>query len=163
MENVLAMDDSPSLTPIPSPPSPPFESNCASPFSFPLFLSYAADVLRTIPLDTVMNGNAVPRECLNEGKVVCLRFLESVSTIYKGEATAQSWMPDQLFTRCPNCLQQFTAVRRRHHCRWCGRVFCDDCCHHKVTISKNGKSQRVCDLCFYIRTHLSKTLSLSIV
>lgn len=55
----------------------------------------------------------VPRECLNEGKALCLHFLESVSMVYDGEATAQPWMPDHLFAQCPNCLQRFTAVRRR--------------------------------------------------
>ena len=32
------------------------------------------------------------------------------------------WMPDNETGRCMNCHSKFTVVRRRHHCRACGKV-----------------------------------------
>ena len=53
---------------------------------------------------------------------------------------------------CPQCLLPFNfASRRRHHCRLCGDVFCDDCSSHRVALPLDGpefeKPVRVCDLC----------------
>lgn len=33
-----------------------------------------------------------------------------------------SWVPDELAPQCMACLASFTVVRRRHHCRNCGKV-----------------------------------------
>lgn len=32
------------------------------------------------------------------------------------------WVPDELAPRCMSCESPFTVVRRRHHCRNCGKV-----------------------------------------
>ena len=32
------------------------------------------------------------------------------------------WVPDELAPRCMSCESSFTVVRRRHHCRNCGKV-----------------------------------------
>ena len=37
-----------------------------------------------------------------------------------------------------NCDQPFTFLRRRHHCRWCGRLFCHNCSSSLV------EGQRAC-------------------
>ena len=36
----------------------------------------------------------------------------------------QLWVLDNLATECFLCSQRFSALRRRHHCRICGQVFC---------------------------------------
>lgn len=38
------------------------------------------------------------------------------------------WQLDGSVSRCPACSRDFGVIRRRHHCRACGTVFCDDCC-----------------------------------
>ncbi|KAG5844380.1 hypothetical protein ANANG_G00161920 [Anguilla anguilla] len=44
------------------------------------------------------------------------------------------WVPDHMASHCFNCDCEFWIVKRRHHCRNCGNVFCKDCCHLKLPI-----------------------------
>ncbi|GME85185.1 unnamed protein product [Ambrosiozyma monospora] len=37
------------------------------------------------------------------------------------------WKPDSSATKCLNCKTNFTLLRRKHHCRRCGYIFCSDC------------------------------------
>mmetsp|Transcript_25493 Transcript_25493/g.101596 ORF Transcript_25493/g.101596 Transcript_25493/m.101596 type:complete len:157 (-) Transcript_25493:982-1452(-) len=37
------------------------------------------------------------------------------------------WTPDAAAPRCELCRKDFTVVRRRHHCRKCGRCVCSEC------------------------------------
>jgi hypothetical protein len=38
-----------------------------------------------------------------------------------------AWIPDERVRRCFACNTAFSIFRRKHHCRSCGRVFCDSC------------------------------------
>merc|ERR1719225_1481908 len=38
-----------------------------------------------------------------------------------------AWIPDSMAPLCMGCGLAFSLVRRRHHCRSCGRVFCAKC------------------------------------
>ena len=44
-----------------------------------------------------------------------------------GSAAAATWEADEDVLTCKGCSQPFSVVRRRHHCRVCGGVFCDRC------------------------------------
>ncbi|XP_059404881.1 myotubularin-related protein 4-like isoform X3 [Carassius carassius] len=44
------------------------------------------------------------------------------------------WVPDHMASHCFSCDCEFWIVKRRHHCRNCGNVFCKDCCHLKLPI-----------------------------
>ncbi|EXJ61568.1 hypothetical protein A1O7_01996 [Cladophialophora yegresii CBS 114405] len=46
------------------------------------------------------------------------------------------WQPDSEATECPICKRPFTWMFRRHHCRKCGRVVCNDCSPHRITIPR---------------------------
>ncbi|RDD41788.1 Myotubularin [Trichoplax sp. H2] len=61
------------------------------------------------------------------------------------------WVPDVRATECYDCKQRFTAIRRKHHCRSCGQVFCRMCTRHKMHLSHLGYRglQRVCDQCYH--------------
>ncbi|XP_042893232.1 lateral signaling target protein 2 homolog isoform X2 [Penaeus japonicus] len=61
-----------------------------------------------------------------------------------------AWVPDQQAPRCMACGAAFTMVRRRHHCRNCGKVFCAQCSQHAVPLPHYGiwKAVRVCNVCF---------------
>ena len=37
------------------------------------------------------------------------------------------WMPDWQCKACTACGASFTLLRRRHHCRFCGKIFCAGC------------------------------------
>jgi len=38
-----------------------------------------------------------------------------------------TWMPDDAVDSCLRCDMPFTFLRRRHHCRSCGLIFCAEC------------------------------------
>jgi hypothetical protein len=46
------------------------------------------------------------------------------------------WQPDSEVSECPICKRQFSVFFRRHHCRKCGRVVCNDCSPHRITIPR---------------------------
>ena len=46
------------------------------------------------------------------------------------------WQPDSEVNECPICKRPFTWMFRRHHCRKCGRVVCNDCSPHRITIPR---------------------------
>ncbi|XP_061699250.1 zinc finger FYVE domain-containing protein 21 [Syngnathoides biaculeatus] len=46
------------------------------------------------------------------------------------------WVPDKDCPRCMQCDSKFDFIRRKHHCRRCGRCFCDKCCGEKVALPR---------------------------
>ena len=64
---------------------------------------------------------------------------------------APFWIPDDDAPNCQECGQKFTVIRRRHHCRACGRVLCAPCCHHKAPLPyMDYKEARVCGPCLHL-------------
>jgi hepatocyte growth factor-regulated tyrosine kinase substrate len=63
---------------------------------------------------------------------------------------APAWKDDSESTNCFRCRAEFTTLKRRHHCRACGQIFCHGCSSKVSTIPKYGieKEVRVCDVCF---------------
>ncbi|EFA79837.1 FVYE domain-containing protein [Heterostelium album PN500] len=60
------------------------------------------------------------------------------------------WKPDQSALECTSCKSPFTLIRRRHHCRKCGSIFCDPCSNfYSVLPAEFGYSgqQRLCKSC----------------
>ena len=62
------------------------------------------------------------------------------------------WIHDSLVDKCMNskCLSKFDNKNRKHHCRCCGRVFCQPCSSNQAPIQCIGynKPVRVCRTCF---------------
>uniref|UniRef100_A0A9L0SAY3 Zinc finger FYVE-type containing 21 n=1 Tax=Equus caballus TaxID=9796 RepID=A0A9L0SAY3_HORSE len=46
------------------------------------------------------------------------------------------WVPDKECPRCMQCDTKFDFLTRKHHCRRCGRCFCDKCCSQKVPLRR---------------------------
>ena len=40
------------------------------------------------------------------------------------------WTDDTSVNSCHNCKVDFTFFNRRHHCRLCGKIFCNTCCNY---------------------------------
>jgi len=59
------------------------------------------------------------------------------------------WVPDELVSVCTLCCLQFTIIRRRHHCRNCGQIYCNNCSNHFIPLACYGydKPVRVCNPC----------------
>lgn len=66
------------------------------------------------------------------------------------------WVPDEEAPGCTSCKTPFTFVRRRHHCRNCGKIFCGRCSANSVPLPQYGHQRpvRVCNKCFMFQvTH----------
>ena len=69
-----------------------------------------------------------------------------------------TWVPDASVTCCgaPNCGTMFEMFERRHHCRYCGKCFCDACSKNSMLMPPQWEGscgfatrdpQRVCKAC----------------
>lgn len=63
---------------------------------------------------------------------------------------APAWKEDSECSTCYRCRTEFSTLRRRHHCRACGQIFCNSCSSKTSPIPKFGieKEVRVCDTCY---------------
>lgn len=57
-------------------------------------------------------------------------------------ARASAWERDEDVDACRGCGRPFTFFFRRHHCRRCGRIFCDACTPGREQL---GADELVCD------------------
>jgi hypothetical protein len=66
------------------------------------------------------------------------------------------WMPDKQCKACTKCEQPFNLFRRRHHCRFCGKIFCQSCSSQNMDGHAFGYEGhvRVCDDCKIMETSL---------
>lgn len=68
------------------------------------------------------------------------------------EAEPPEWLPDSSTTVCMQCTASFTALTRgRHHCRFCGGIFCRICTKGRCLLPvrfRERNPQRVCDSCY---------------
>nr|CAD7200838.1 unnamed protein product [Timema douglasi] len=59
------------------------------------------------------------------------------------------WVPDADAPNCMLCDLKFTVLKRRHHCRACGKVLCSKCCCLKSRLEYMENAEaRVCQPCF---------------
>ncbi|EEB15937.1 zinc finger protein FYVE domain-containing protein, putative [Pediculus humanus corporis] len=59
------------------------------------------------------------------------------------------WIPDNFTSNCMECNCKFTMIKRRHHCRACGRILCSKCCGMRASLEYlQNQEQRVCETCF---------------
>lgn len=69
---------------------------------------------------------------------------------HMGCLVVHGWVPDEEAKNCMACQKAFTAIKRRHHCRNCGGVYCGTCSTKRFPLLEKGYSDpvRVCDKCF---------------
>lgn len=51
----------------------------------------------------------------------------SENPLKNGGIPKKYWMNDAFVSDCLNCFKPFTAFRRKHHCRFCGQIYCSEC------------------------------------
>ncbi|XP_072164580.1 zinc finger FYVE domain-containing protein 21-like [Diadema setosum] len=59
------------------------------------------------------------------------------------------WIPDEQCLYCMKCQAKYDLVKRRHHCRRCGKCFCGPCCSSKVPLPRMNfvDPVRLCEDC----------------
>ncbi|EGD80469.1 hypothetical protein PTSG_13141 [Salpingoeca rosetta] len=59
----------------------------------------------------------------------------------------ESWEDDDTVHTCPFCKSEFSFFFRKHHCRQCGKVVCDDCSQAHMHVRGYPEPQRCCKAC----------------
>ncbi|XP_006815848.1 RUN and FYVE domain-containing protein 2-like [Saccoglossus kowalevskii] len=68
------------------------------------------------------------------------------------------WTDDKSASSCKQCEKPFSVARRKHHCRHCGDIYCNNCSDNTMPLPSSAKPVRVCDTC---HTHLLQRFSAS--
>ncbi|KAM6299741.1 lateral signaling target protein 2 homolog [Aegotheles albertisi] len=86
---------------------------------------------------------------------LCSSPAEAAGLRRAGAHCLPEWVPDSTCSQCSACRSPFTLLRRRHHCRSCGKIFCARCSPHAAALPHYGqlKPVRVCTHCY--NAHLS--------
>jgi len=82
---------------------------------------------------------------------------ESWESVNENEAKMVNWVPDHIVTHCAGCDGGFWFGRWKHHCRNCGKVFCDECSNYRALVphAHMNKPERVCHRCHSTLLQLS--------
>jgi hypothetical protein len=56
-------------------------------------------------------------------------------------------MPDNASSDCLICHRMFSIILRKHHCRNCGDLVCDNCSKSRWKLDDGAEPVRVCDKC----------------
>lgn len=81
---------------------------------------------------------------------VCSSLMITSSEQYPHAVRVRAWQPDEEAKSCPLCKAKFSFTVRKHHCRRCGRVICNDCSQRRMRAPDgqvNAPLTRVCDEC----------------
>lgn len=62
--------------------------------------------------------------------------------------SGRKWKDDTEVVSCTSCQSGFSLTNRKHHCRNCGNIFCNDCSSKQANMTGYKKPQRVCEGCF---------------
>lgn len=65
-----------------------------------------------------------------------------------------SWIPDENVDSCNNCNSNFTWYTRKHHCRWCGHIFCSYCSTETIE-TQNDDGTELIDQDKYLKDYVS--------
>ncbi|VDI78779.1 myotubularin-related protein 3/4 [Mytilus galloprovincialis] len=68
----------------------------------------------------------------------------------ESDAKIVKWVPDYVATHCAGCNSGFNLMKRKHHCRNCGNIFCHECSNNYTPIPHQNLAgeERVCFKCF---------------
>lgn len=79
-----------------------------------------------------------------------------------GQISKDHWRPDSEVKNCTKCNALFTTLRRRHHCRMCGDIFCKSCSSKRVKLlGDDSDPERVCDKCAEVHERIAASANQS--
>ncbi|XP_041799615.1 RUN and FYVE domain-containing protein 2 isoform X1 [Chelmon rostratus] len=73
--------------------------------------------------------------------------IEDIKEANKALQGGQVWLKDKEASHCKLCEKEFSISRRKHHCRYCGEIFCNSCSDNELPLPASPKPVRVCDTC----------------
>ena len=82
-----------------------------------------------------------------------------------GEFIPPRWIPDEEVERCARCKSEFDWVNRRHHCRHCGNIYCQNCSPNRSLLPFEyglADPQRVCINCEILLSPIQSQLTSTI-
>lgn len=84
---------------------------------------------RRTPLRKVLSNVSLDAKIVSSTSSVASikRKHQSDNPLKNGGIPKKYWMNDSFVSECLNCFKPFTAFRRKHHCRFCGQIFCSAC------------------------------------
>eukprot|EP01134_Creolimax_fragrantissima_P002802 CFRG2802T1 len=80
---------------------------------------------------------------------------KKLSRVRERFETGLTWEVDDTVSSCRGCHEQFTPLKRKHHCRACGRIYCNPCSSVK-TDPETGVQVRMCEKCHRHRSRMVK-------
>mmetsp|Transcript_27176 Transcript_27176/g.54692 ORF Transcript_27176/g.54692 Transcript_27176/m.54692 type:complete len:92 (+) Transcript_27176:100-375(+) len=74
----------------------------------------------------------------------------SAPSVSRPRQQAPTWQADRDCKSCTKCKSPFSFFVRKHHCRHCGFIFCEECSAKTCSIPQFDINTpvRVCDDCF---------------
>ncbi len=112
----------------------------------PEFSSYAMNLLNASKSFVIYTDNDKDRD-------EWFNFISSAITkLAAGKAieAKKMWEPDDTSDSCTICMAEFTVLNRRHHCRQCGSLVCNNCSLGRRVIDGTTKVERVCSRCEHL-------------
>ena len=120
--------------------------------------------LFSVVIDEKHNANISSKDLLDDENFIMLHD----NNIFQEDSHNFIWLNDQAYQSCSLCNNEFGVFSRKHHCRYCGKIFCYYCCSDYLEIpsflghrlqyenTNNGlmnmlydsKKQRLCSMCF---------------
>ena len=107
--------------------SPKQETNTNS-FTLTSFLHYVSAALSTLPLPHGVNGisrndrnelqTALREEGLAKLKSELSIYLERVCSVLENGPRVNQWLPDHVYSSCPDCQLLFSSLNRRQYVLW---------------------------------------------
>nr|KAG5690884.1 hypothetical protein BaRGS_028916 [Batillaria attramentaria] len=82
-----------------------------------------------------MSSAIAPEVVRLEGQEVHVARVEGTHDVFRAPMFVllkARWVGDDEVGSCAACNAKFNQLRRKHHCRQCGMVFCAKCCKEKV-------------------------------
>ncbi|CAH8505310.1 unnamed protein product [Schistosoma turkestanicum] len=75
--------------------------------------------------------------------------------VLRDRLTNRQWTKDDEALTCFGCDREFSISTRRHHCRNCGGIFCQNCSSNRASTTFSKDPVRVCQMCYQELTNHS--------
>ncbi|CAH8549295.1 unnamed protein product [Schistosoma rodhaini] len=80
--------------------------------------------------------------------VVELGRENQILQVLRDRLTNRQWTKDDEAVTCFGCDREFSISTRRHHCRNCGGIFCQNCSSNRAPTTFSKDPVRVCQMCY---------------